>query len=172
MDFGSVFVFLALLLLVGLYVSRPLFEKRSTALTPIEHQVSSLLAERDRVLDSIRELDMDYSMGKITPEDYRSQRAVMLQRGAEILRQLDGLMPEANLEVSESFPEAESVPQPAGLAQPSSLAVSSRDFNYDLENLVSARRQYKSVKAAGFCHQCGNPIHQQDRFCSRCGATV
>ena len=172
MDIGSLLIFGSLFLLVGVFVSRPFFEGRSVELSPTEGQVSSLLAERDRILDSIRELDMDYAMGKIRPEDYGDQRGGLLQRGAEVLRQLDEMAPHIPLRETGAQPELDGGPLPQGIAAAASTTISTLDFDYELENLVSARRQSRSIKAAGFCHRCGNPIHQKDRFCSRCGATV
>jgi hypothetical protein len=172
MDIGSLLIFGSLFLLVGVFVSRPLFERSSTALSANEHRASSLLAERDRVLDSIRELDMDYAMGKISPEDYGDQRGGLLRRGAEILRQLDEMAPNIPLPETGHPPELDAGLLPQGFAAVASTPVSTLEFDYELENLVSARRQSRSIKAAGFCHRCGNPIHQKDRFCSRCGATV
>ena len=89
MDIGSVFLLLALLLLVGLFISRPLFERKAVAVTQEEHELSSLMAERDRILTALHELDFDHALGKIPEEDYPSQRSSLLQRGASILRRLD-----------------------------------------------------------------------------------
>ena len=89
MDIGSIFLILALLLLVGLFVSRPLFERRAVAVSREEHELSFLMAERDRILTALQELDFDHSLGKIPAEDYPGQRAALLQRGADILRQMD-----------------------------------------------------------------------------------
>jgi hypothetical protein len=93
---GSLFLVLALAVFVVLFVGQPFFQKTSKARVQAqaddlerEHQVSSLLAERDRVLNALQELDFDYALGKVPPEDYPQQRAVLLKSGAEVLRQLD-----------------------------------------------------------------------------------
>ena len=169
MELGSVLIFLAMLLLVALFISRPLFENRSVSVTLAEHQYSALLAERDRILDAIRELDMDNAMGKISEDVYTGQRTVLLQQGADVLRQMDELQT-----ADPDLAKLEPAPAPALVAatQPQTMQPGSVDYDYDLENLVSARRQSKSGKATGFCHQCARPIQENDRFCAHCGATV
>lgn len=84
MDIGSILLILGLLLLVTLFIARPLMEKRSVVVSQEEHELSALLAERDRLLNALQELDFDYAMGKIPEEEYPAQRSVLLQRGAEV----------------------------------------------------------------------------------------
>src|SRR6266508_4180069 len=96
---GSLFLILALAVLVALFVGRPLllFAAQKTpnetqkAKQEREHVMSSLLAERDRILNSLQELDFDYALGKIPQEEYPQQRAVLLKNGAGVLRRLDEL---------------------------------------------------------------------------------
>src|SRR3989337_3677596 len=94
MDIGSIFLILALLVLVGLFIGRPLFERKAISVSEEEHELSSLLAERDRLLNALQELDFDYSLGKIPEDDYPAQRALLVQKGADILRQLDTYQPD------------------------------------------------------------------------------
>ncbi len=89
MDIGSIFLILAVLVPVVLYIARPLMERSATVVTAEEHQYSALLAERDRILNAIQELDFDHSLGKIPEEDYPVQRAILMRAGADILRQID-----------------------------------------------------------------------------------
>ena len=93
MDIGSIFLILALLILVALFISRPFFESppvKTEGLTiQEEHDYSSLMAERDRILNALQELDFDHVLGKIPDEDYPPQRALLLQKGTEVLKQLD-----------------------------------------------------------------------------------
>ncbi|MFH1633324.1 MAG: hypothetical protein ABIG63_04830, partial [Chloroflexota bacterium] len=89
MDLGSIFLLLSLLILTALYIGRPLYERSATAVRPVEHELSALLAERDRVLNALSELDFDHALGKIPEDDYPLQRKKLIQRGAEVLRQLD-----------------------------------------------------------------------------------
>jgi hypothetical protein len=51
---------------------------------------STLQAEREATLEALRELEFDYQTGKLAERDYQAQRAVLMARGVEILRQIDG----------------------------------------------------------------------------------
>lgn len=182
MDIGSLFLILALFILVVLFVARPFFENKSVSVTETEHEISAMLAERDRILGALQELDFDYQMGKIPEEDYPVERSALLQKGAIALRRLDELQHVSAAESAEERIEAVVAarradaarvrpPVPAGVST-SASAVSGQppmDPDDDLEALIASRRRDKGEKSAGFCSQCGSPVHQSDKFCPRCG---
>ncbi|MBI9043103.1 MAG: zinc ribbon domain-containing protein [Anaerolineaceae bacterium] len=161
MDLGSIFIFLALLILVGMFVGKPFFDQPNRKLIKIsqknENEVprSRLLAHRDRVLAAIQDLEFDHSLNKISEDDFKKQRDTLMKSGADILRQLDVLKMEtsSNEEIGIPAPEIEAV----------------GNLDDDLEALIQDRRQNHKEKAASFCHKCGNPIQKKDKFCSRCG---
>jgi hypothetical protein len=120
MDIGSIFLILGLLVLVILFISRPFLERKTLPASGEDHELSSLLAERDRILNALQELDFDFALGKIPESDFPGQRASLLQRGADILRQLDTLRavhsqedPEARLERRHCCRRAERRSRPA-----------------------------------------------------------
>lgn len=186
MDIGSLFLILALFILVGLFVARPFFDNKSVSVTEKEHEISSLLAERDRILSALQELDFDHQMGKIPEEDYPVERSVLLQTGANALRRLDELQQvgagesaEERIESVVAARRADAArvrpPVPAGAPAseparaPGNASQPSLHPDDDLEALIASRRRQKGEKAAGFCTQCGSPVHQSDKFCPRCG---
>ena len=185
MDIGSILIILALLVLVVLFVGRPLFEKQTSPASEQaekqEHDLSAQLAERDRILNALRELDFDYALGKIPPEDYPAQRAQLVQEGVDVLRKLDELQDVAGQAELDARIEAEvarrradlarqpSLAVPAGAAAASMVAVGADD---DLEVILAQRRRQRQERAAGFCPQCGGPVQISDRFCPKCGATL
>lgn len=181
MDIGSIFLILGLLVLVGLYISRPLFEKKSVAVSQEEHDISALLAERDRLLGALQELDFDNALGKIPEDEYPAQRAALVQRGADILRRLDELQPggtqgdvEERIEMQIAARRADAARVPVGAGgngssttmKPAAQVVRQDD---DLEALIANRRRDRKEKSAGFCPQCGDPVQKSDRFCPKCG---
>ncbi|MGZ9167203.1 MAG: hypothetical protein ACXW4U_18690, partial [Anaerolineales bacterium] len=89
MELTAIFFSLAVLILVGIYLYSPFMERRARRVTEEEHELSALMAERDRVINSLQELDFDIKLGKIPDEDYPAQRAGLLQKGADILKQID-----------------------------------------------------------------------------------
>ncbi len=166
MDIGSVLLILALAVLVGVFIAQPLLEHRSRAVTEAEQQRSALLAERDRILTALEELEFDYQLGKIPEEDYPLQRAALLKRGADVLRQLDAL--EGDTPTGQTDTERLAAALEARRAQKQAML----DPDDEVEALLAARRARKREKAAGFCGQCGAPLHTGDRFCPRCGTPV
>ena len=184
MDLGSIFLILALLMLVALFIGRPFFEKQKAVrkrsqISGEDHEHSALLAERDRVLTALQELDFDHVLGKIPEEDYPLQRTLLLQQGADVLRKLDALEPEpqpadaeARLEAAIAARRADlqavAVGSGNGRSRGVSTAVASPDD--DLEVLLATRRRERKEKATGFCPKCGAPLQKSDRFCPRCGA--
>jgi hypothetical protein len=93
MDLGAILLLLALLLGVGLFLAAPLMRSLPSSSSQETREASSLMAERDRVINALQELDFDYKLGKVPEEDYPGQRRTLLQRGADILRKLDELEP-------------------------------------------------------------------------------
>jgi hypothetical protein len=176
MDIGSIFLILGLLVIVVLFITRPFFERKATTVTRQEHEYSALLADRDRILNALQELDFDYSLGKIPEADYPAQRAALLQRGADILRRLDAMQPEASMGDEEAHIEeviaARRVETTDLQAVPNGVRVRpvAASPDDDLEALIASRRRKRNEKAGGFCHQCGKPVQKSDRFCPGCGA--
>jgi hypothetical protein len=184
MDIGSVFLILALLAVVVLLVSRPLFMRDNMPAFELsnreDHDYSALLAERDRVLTALEELDFDNSLGKIPEEDYPVQRALLLQYGADILRKLDeysasGKEQKADSdaeETSEGRLEAVLLARRGSRPAPAAAAFAANGGEDAIEILIASRRRARNGKSAGFCPQCGGPLQKSDRFCPKCGATV
>ena len=184
MDIGSIFLILALLILVALFVGRPLIEKERPEEAPqiktVDHERSALLAERDRILNALQELDFDYTLGKIPEEDYPTQRMRLVQMGADVLRKLDALAPqlvhqdaEARLEAAIAARRADSVVAQSAVGngrKPATAAIAAPDDR--LEALLADRRRERREKAGGFCPQCGGPVQKSDRFCPKCGAKI
>ena len=166
MDIGSIFLMLALLVVVAVFVSRPLFENRVTTSDPavdqMERKRSTLLAERDCTITALYELDFDNALGKIPPEEYPQQRTMLLEQGADILRQIDALQDAG--EESASLPA--SGPRPAR----DDIETKPVDPNDELEILLANRRRSKQGKSVGFCPKCGVPLQKSDQFCPKCGA--
>ena len=93
MQIVSIFFTLGILIFVGVYLYMPFLERRARRVTEDEHETSTLLAERERVVNSLQELENDFQLGKVPEEDYPAQRAALLQKGADVLRKLDELAP-------------------------------------------------------------------------------
>lgn len=200
MDIAAIFFTLAILVLVAMYLYAPLAQRYARSVTEEEHELSALLAERDRVINSLQELDFDFKLGKIPNEDYPTQRTSLLQKGADVLRQIDLITSDGrpNSEpgsegaqnttdssrqkgkrhevafspvfVSET---AEDRIEQAIAARRADASIGKRDLTDDkIESMISARRLKRKGKSAGFCPKCGKPVMVSDRFCPACGKAL
>jgi len=168
MELTAIFFSLAVLILVGIYLYAPFMERRARRVTEEEHELSALMAERDRVINSLQELDFDFKLGKIPEDDYPTQRASLLQKGADILRKIDSLAPQT---VSAQDTEARLERAIAARrADASTAKVNVSDD--DIESMISSRRKVRTNKSAGFCPKCGKPVTVTDRFCPSCGKSL
>lgn len=168
MDLGAVLLLVALLIAVGLYLAAPLLGHPRRPVVEETLEASSLMAERDRVIAALQELDFDYRLGKVPAEDYPAQRSSLLQKGAEVLRQLDSLLPaqaaqSRQLDPNARIEQAAAAGRADGAAAPNGLA------DDRIESMLAARRAARRAKSAGFCPRCGKPVLVTDEFCPHCG---
>ena len=153
MDPGSILLGLAVLILVGAFVLRPVLQPSPSGPPPGSRRLSELQAERDRILDLLRDMDLDSTMGKLLPEDYRIQREALAMRGAAVLRQID---------------------ESGGSALEPSRPSASPDPEAELEAAVRRlrSRQPDGKRQDQFCGRCGAGLQTGDRFCANCGEPV
>lgn len=57
----------------------------------IQSEHEQLTIQYGQVVSTLRELDEDYSTGKVQPDEYERERPQLARRGVEILKQLDKL---------------------------------------------------------------------------------
>lgn len=148
MDLGSLLVILALGVVAAVFIAQPLMGSRGLGVTKEERRLSELQAERDRVLTTLQDLDMDHAMEKVLQEDYQAQRGALVSRGAEILRAID----EISGTVSEVIPET--------------------DLDVEIETAVARLRRGEDQESGGTCSSCGREVVAGDRFCVHCGASL
>lgn len=113
MPIGSILLVLALAVLVAFIVARPFWDTRGSGWSDAK-EPSALLAERERILEALVELDFDHELGKVPQEIFASQRTNLVSQGARVLEQLDGQLAKAGR--------------------------SKLDPNDDLERLIAARK--------------------------------
>ena len=165
MQIAAILLTLGGIILVGLYLYAPFLERKSRQITQEEHELSSLLAERDRAINSLQELDFDFKLGKIPEGEYPEQRAELLQKGADILRQIDAFSTQAD-----SSQDTESRLEAAIAARRANGSSAGTELNDDdIESMIIDRKRSRTDKSAGFCPSCGKPVMASDKFCPSCG---
>lgn len=153
MEFQSLMFLAGVLLLVAAFVGWP-FLQTSARRVVDDRTRSSLLAERERLITVLRELDFDHSLGKIPEDDYPDQRADLIRQGAEVMKKLE--------EIPDRIP-------PTIIREPGEPNRVSDD---DIEDLIAKRRSGRNEKAGGFCPKCGKATLAADRFCPNCGKAL
>ena len=141
MAIGSILLGLALLIVAGLYLARPLLTVQPESKTYLTRR-QQLEEEKEIYLAEIRALDFDHETGKVPPEVYEQQRAQLLSEAAAVLKALD----EMSAEDGDVYSQIEA-------------AVAERRHQYAMS----------SNGQAGFCTQCGQPLDLGDKFCAGCG---
>lgn len=157
MTTGSILLGVAILLLVVLFVARPLIQR--APVTPLPRTSRQrLLAQKEALLTEISSLDFDYETGKLPPELYQHQRAVMVAEAAAILEQLDSLpqvvIADAEIEAAITQLRGQAPAAPV-VAPPVAVAVSGTGNGH-----------------GRFCTQCGSTIDPNDKFCAHCGSKI
>jgi len=85
--------FLALLLGFGLWITLPLMRQEDfrSGEYAVAGELSDLHALREVAYETLRDLEFDFSMGKMAEKDYHDLKARYQGEAAEILRQIDVL---------------------------------------------------------------------------------
>jgi hypothetical protein len=173
MDLGSLFFISGILILVILFIAQPLIKRKPFRIIGDDQKLSSLIAEQERIISALLELDFDYNLGKIPAEDYPPQRSRLLSQGTKVMKQLDTLRAGGNgmkVDAVGNLQGADSSRNATLKERGGKRPLKTPDD--DLEVLLAARRRERGEKAGGFCAQCGNPVQQSDRFCPRCGKSL
>ncbi len=171
MELGAVLLLIALLLSVSLYLAAPLMRDHSRRVPQETQKISSLMAERDRVINALQELDFDFKLGKIPQEDYPVQRAELLQMGTGILKKLDNLTSPASPNPGDGTAE-DRLEEAAAARQADAPTKSNPVTDDEIESMLAARRSARKTKSAGFCPRCGKPVLTSDLFCPNCGKAL
>ena len=141
----EILVALVILLLAFVVMGYPLYAARPRAWASPSSGLGDLIAQRDGIYATLRDLDLDYQLGKLDDADYRERREKHLARAAGVLKRLDVWRDQS--------------PNAVGDAE--------------LEREIAAFRQVKpSANGNGrsrYCSNCGHPAGSDDRFCGKCG---
>ncbi|MFB3903632.1 MAG: hypothetical protein ACE15E_09275 [Acidobacteriota bacterium] len=74
-----------------IYVAYPLLSEKSVASDAEagESGQERLLNEKDEIISSLKDIEMDYRMGKLSLQDYTQLRVDFERRAADVLKRLD-----------------------------------------------------------------------------------
>lgn len=155
MTAGSILLAVALLLLVGLFILRPLLSPTGHRFSRISRR-DALAMQKEALLATIRGLELEYETGKLPEQEFLQDRQRLMLQAADVLRELEQLEThgddlDGRIEAAIASLRARVVtpaPAVAGVA-PASVAASPR-----------------------FCPQCGQAARDGDKFCRQCGTAL
>jgi hypothetical protein len=155
MEIGAILIVVAILIFVIGFIIKPLMEDMSKLQAESPDKVSHLLAERDRLMTAILELDFDNELGKVPEDVFKAHREDLSSRTVAVMKELEKVEGKA-----ESL-SAEEAKQPE------------REPADEIEKMINARRAAKDkTTGAKFCSECGSKIQKGDNFCMSCGKAL
>lgn len=132
-----------------------------------------LLKKRDFIYSSIRELNIDYNMGKLAAEDHEALRQEYMNEASDVLDELDRTAVN-DLPVDEQIEEAVRAVREIrrGRKPASGEAVTVDDEAVAAEDApTEAARPVPSARVQE-CRICRTVNEQSARFCIECGASL
>ncbi len=149
MDFAIALLVLAVALLVLAY---PLYRTRRQPAALSVSTLDNLLAQRDGVYATLRDLELDRQLGKLDEADYAARHDKYMTQASQILQALDTV-------------QGKGAGADAGEALEREIRAQRKTT--DRKN---ARAQAKA--AGGFCRHCGQAFDAGDKFCAKCGRAL
>lgn len=157
---------------VLLLVARPLFARREHWLMASpngEPRIRNLLHRKDRLYSSIKELDFDFEMGKLSEEDHELMVSRLKRKAVEVLQDLEAAQQEIGFD--------------DGLVEQEIRAARLRMREQLSHGLLCPECGHLNERDGKFCSDCGaqlttrcprceGSVRADSRFCSHCGATL
>lgn len=141
------------LLILGtiIYVGLPLFRSKTAhkirSLQQLQKQrAEGLLTRKDTIYSTLKDLDFDYKMGKLSEQDYEELKTQYEKEAVSLLQKIDEL---DNRSLLDQQLEAE---------------IS--------EYKEAVKRKGAGKEQGNYCPQCGHQYAAEDKFCSHCGTRL
>lgn len=161
------------------WVLLPLW-RGATTLEHVDPRVVALLARRESILASIRDVDADLVAGRLDAAAHATMRDDLVRVGANVLAALDAIEADATHRTRDYLRRLEDeVAALRGVARvvdsPNTGATPGSDARVDDDDTRVAGDDTQAVggyaQAAGSdpCPGCGRRVALGDRFCARCG---
>lgn len=134
--------------------------------------LDDLIAQRNGVYATLRDLDLDHELGKLDEHDYQDLRERYMTRATEIIKQLDALGG-AGISASASEEIEKEVAALRGGRRGDDRGRTTKDERETRNGKRETRNErVESQAGAGFCPNCGNKHEAGDRFCAKCGQAL
>lgn len=151
MELGSLLVVIFVFFLSGFFILRPFLVHEETEGRAGRTMRDSLVAERERLLHAIEEIDLEYELKKISSEEHTRNRDILLSEAAIVLKELDDLPKSGSAKRKKTAPV--------------------EDVG-NLEKMIADRRKQLKGEMSLECPHCGESVEEGAQFCSHCGGTL
>jgi len=164
------------LLLSGLAIAAvtwPLLKKGPAPVLIEDDRLTELLHRKEQVLASIKELEFDYRVGKMSEADYQQYDQRLRRQAIGLIQQIEQVAPEsAGLDAT-----LEREIEKRRLVKPTGTAI---DEDAGMEAEIARRRRVLVTQpaapvngsAARFCTNCGATLAPHHKFCANCGTPI
>jgi len=147
-------VIVFLVLASGYWIIRPLLSPEQLQDSPtleLEERLNRATLKKEGAYATIKELEFDLSMGKLSKEDFETMKEQYTLDALEYIEEIEQLQSSAKR----------------------GSTLTEEELEKNSENDISALPEARStVKASVFCTQCGEKASGQDQFCPNCGAEL
>jgi hypothetical protein len=151
MSFASFLIVAFIFILTGLFIMRPFLVQSESKGRSSSSLYDSLIAERERLLSAIEELELELDLKKISEKEYIRNRDILLVEAAEVLKKLDKYQKKHKIK---------------------NVKISTQTEEDDLERLIAERRKQLKTQSFRTCTNCEKEVGDNDQFCSHCGEAL
>ncbi|MBK8799828.1 MAG: zinc ribbon domain-containing protein [Anaerolineales bacterium] len=171
------------LLISGLAIAAvvwPLLKRGPAPVLIEDDRLTELLHRKEQVLASIKELEFDYSVGKLSEADYQQYDQRLRRQAIGLMQQIEQLAPESagvDATLEHEIQRRRLVTADATASPPVA------DVSVEAE--IARRRRISSVTSitaaaplpanggtTKYCTECGSQVSPQHKFCANCGAPL
>ena len=132
---------------------------------PIEEELRRLNSEKESVYSALKEIDFDYSTGKLSKEDYDELENKYKTQAVALLKEIDSLGGKSYILDLDKEIEKEIRTIRRTKTEPTD--------DEEIEKEILNARQFRVLEDSRLiCSVCGNEYKSDDRFCSKCGARL
>lgn len=154
-------------------VAWPLLKRGPTPVLVEDDRLAELLHRKEQVLASIKELEFDYRVGKLSEADYQQYDQRLRRQAIGLMQQIEQMAP-ASAGLDAALEREIELRR-----QVKSATASTLELDAGVEAEI-ARRRRVPVEAAPannnsgprFCTNCGAALAPHHKFCAQCGAPV
>lgn len=154
-------------------VAWPLLKRGPTPVLVEDDRLAELLQRKEQVLASIKDLEFDYRVGKLSKADYQQYDQRLRRQAIGLMQQIEQLAPESaglDAALEREIEQRRRV---------KSAVEATADQDASVEAEIARRRRVPTEAAPAnngggprFCTNCGAALSPHHKFCAQCGAPV